>query len=652
MSLEIEGATAQPSSIDLYALCGSFHVQGSPYVVRYASTHTNPRSQGGHRELLRELKPVRERLRSRELRNLSSLLQRDLNDSRVSQDLIPYLVDNSDVGFFPAILAVLVPKNYLHTDKDVEYPEPNPVDLVTNYDGCWSVQHFKIGGEVVPFGLLKIFTGKSEIIVLDGQHRGNAFRYVAGDFPPQDSIYEAFYQGQAQVEPLDSDLPVTLIWFEREGGGSIDPRLVSRRLFVDVNNSAKPVSRARTILLDDRSLTAVATQEVYNHAAERGFDSAKFSLLHSAFDMDSDLAKSKMSEFALTTPEIVETSLMWGLLATPTWDSLSRWKVGAQHDQKHKDRLFSIVGSMTGVEELSDDDHRWLAFESREVADEFRARFRESYLPVFSYLLDNFLLSTLHHSAGVRVEEWVNNEADTFVRDAWENVFCGGEGLYWSFQSAAKDTQRAKGYKDAIAKIEKRFSEERAAALESNRSDTDSAFGSFRTKAFQSGFVMAVDYLASIGDGDRLAAAEKLVTELNSFSAKQWLVILGDLRAALISDTNPKAWPAYRTLLVRLFDGDEWNLFAPERRDSLPEWQVLQRKITDYASSVANSQEEVPDSEELGRQVAIRVEETRELFDRAGLGGGFPNAKLEKFAKTHLAQQLADRLETSEFDFG
>lgn len=65
--------------------------------------------------IIAELLPMGERVTASKLTDLRSLLQRDLNDQRIAQDLIPCLQGvNSRIGFFPAILAVSVTKGYLN----------------------------------------------------------------------------------------------------------------------------------------------------------------------------------------------------------------------------------------------------------------------------------------------------------------------------------------------------------------------------------------------------------------------------------------------------------------------------------------------------------------------------------------------------------
>ena len=85
------GSTVGPQSIKLYGLLSHFSLPDSPYKINYISTFVNPQRNDGHAELLDELLPMRERLPARKIKQLGSLLQRNLNDFRVANELIPYL---------------------------------------------------------------------------------------------------------------------------------------------------------------------------------------------------------------------------------------------------------------------------------------------------------------------------------------------------------------------------------------------------------------------------------------------------------------------------------------------------------------------------------------------------------------------------------
>lgn len=418
MSDEVDGDVAQPKTIDLYGLFGSFGIENSPFVIRYVSTFANPARQDGHGEFVEELKPMRDRVTPADLRDLRSLLQRDLSDKRVANDLVPYLrgLTQSGIGFFPAILAVIVPKGYL-LDKEPRpvYPKPTLKNdgKVVDYAGCWSVENYRVKGDSVPVGRFKIVESRTDVIVLDGQHRSNAFRYVAGKFNPDGSIYQTFYQKLPKGTSLTADLPVTLIWFESDGA-DIDPMLISRKLFVDVNNTAKPVSLARTYLLDDRRVSCIGTQEFYNHAASRGYCPRQFSLLHSAFDMDADLAKAAVVPcFTLTTPEIIESALQFAFLGGNSFNDLNCWRVQRLHRQTNRSRFNTIWPKFTGLESVGtgDDDDTFVGIPSPADSEAFRKLVRESYQPILVNLFDNLKLLEAHYLACERAGEWARASA-------------------------------------------------------------------------------------------------------------------------------------------------------------------------------------------------------------------------------------------------
>lgn len=533
---ELEGDIALPKTIDLYGLFGSFKIDKSPFLIKYVSTFANPSRSDGHGEFVDELLPMRDRVKPGDLRDLRSLLQRDLNDKRVATELVPYLqgLTQSGIGFFPAILAVIVPKGYLLSKGPrPTYPAPYEATAsgLTEYGGCWSVERYKVKGQVLPLGRFKIVESKTDIIVLDGQHRANAFRYVAGKFKPENSIYQTFYSKLVSDTDVQSDLPVTLIWFESDGTAEIDPMLISRKLFVDVNNSAKPVGLARTFLLDDRRVSCIGTQELYNSAANRGYVPEEFSLLHSAFDMDADLAKKPgVPCFTLTTPEIIETALQFAFLGGDISNSLDYWKVERLlQRQKNTARFKTIWPKFRGLQVVGgeDEEDAFVGIPDPASVEEFRNLVRKDYQPVFDGLFGNFALLKPHYDACLATATWVQTAANTTVMDVWDRVFCGGEGLYWTLRDA-KENERAIKYRNAIKEIEFKFSTERSTAY-GDEIESDQVYTSFMSKAFQCGYVMALDFLAYAGNGDRLSYVDSLINKLNDYSLERWSAVFNGL---------------------------------------------------------------------------------------------------------------------------
>lgn len=653
---ELEGEVALPKTIDLYGVFGTFRIENSSYLIRYVSTFGNPSRDDGHGALLDELKPMRDRVRPGDLRDLRSLLQRDLSDRRVASELVPYLkgLTQSGIGFFPAILAVIVPKGYLLDSEDrPKYPTPDLKDggRILDYEGCWSVEYYRVkGGHQVPMGRLRIVVDRTDIIVLDGQHRANAFRFVSGRFKPEGTIYQTFYNKLQSTSGFSADLPVTLIWFEGDQGTQINPILISRKLFVDVNNTAKPVSLARTYLLDDRRVSCIGTQEFYNHAAARGYEPQRFSLLHSAFDMDTDLAKARLPCFSLTTPEIIEAALQFAFLGGSSFDGLQCWKVQRLHRQRNTSRFRNIWPRFDGLQtvQTDDEDEVFVGISEAHHGEDFRKLFRESYQPILFSMFDGLQLLKAHYEACERIATWAQQGSNTTVQEVWEKVFCGGEGLYWAFRDA-DDNERSRKYRDAIKEIETRFFEERN-ALFGGGNQTKLVYDAVVSKAFQIGFVMAIDYLAYTGEGQRLPMVDLLLERLNSYTNANWVAVITDLWPLIrpSSSTDPKAWPAYRNILLRMYDNTEMNLYSEANLDESPDWRLCDAVLENAASAILEANREAPKATDRKKRAKEEIEKAMGILDRCGLTpiwGENTQSIIEK-ADTTLANKFSDLQET------
>lgn len=103
----------------IFGTYGEFTVGslGNRVRAQFLLTKMKPGSQGGwENELASQMVPWREVFKIEEL-TFDELLQRDLDDSRVAHDLIPYLLGEREASarFFPPVLAVLVPKQIQKT---------------------------------------------------------------------------------------------------------------------------------------------------------------------------------------------------------------------------------------------------------------------------------------------------------------------------------------------------------------------------------------------------------------------------------------------------------------------------------------------------------------------------------------------------------
>ena len=567
--------------VTLHGLFGSYELGDSQFSIKYFSTYANNRSKNsGPYSLLKELKPMRERVKPNEIRDISSLLQRDLNDARVANELVPYLLkmQSGEVAFFPAILAVLIPKGFIQGD-GTSYPSgkvevTDHLDKIV-YGGKWISEVVKDEGESTSLGYLKIDISTTDIVVLDGQHRSNAFRVVTRTFDEMDgSIYEPFYTGIDVPEVFDADLPVTLVWFDSREEGIVNPSLISRKLFVDVNNTAKSVSESRTILLNDLEPSSILTRFFYSATAkEQSFNEENFSLLHSGFDIDSDLSRSSGNIMTISTPQILHYCFDWVFFGRRTFNKIDKYEIKRESSRQDKTQCESLVPNfsqyvITDNKPGNDNDYVKL-FIGTSVMPKLEDEFLNTVYPAFKTILNKFPLLIPHYAACKEMgDNRTNKWGSSVKKEVWDKVFCGGEGLYYSFKSIPKKdiNAQAKDLIDGIAEIEEEFSQARFDHFEGlEKKRVNESFTSFRSKAFQVGlFMAAFDYFEAIDPNQELNYEEKslrFIHILSKRSLEAWVHIFTTFREALINGTDPKKWPSYHKIILRIISIDEDQLF-------------------------------------------------------------------------------------------
>lgn len=233
------------------------------------------------------LRPVREALPLLGDEDFGLLLQRPLNDYRVTQDLVPYLLRAQDgvPGFFPSILVAALP---FDGDTPLQEYAANPVARLRDRNASFEWGNFEEelfgdgfrvsrlvdnhGHHAVP-RLAKFDWNPDRIrlIVLDGQHRAMALlaiqREAQDSWPAGTELYRSFYDGSVApllngVDIADIRLPVTIVWFPPVEGVPQHPLRTARKLFVTVNNEARQPGPARLMLLEDSRLVSIFTRSL------------------------------------------------------------------------------------------------------------------------------------------------------------------------------------------------------------------------------------------------------------------------------------------------------------------------------------------------------------------------------------------------------
>jgi hypothetical protein len=588
-----------PSFIELYGMFGEFKVPNSKYIIKYFSTFANNREDGSdYHKFLKELKPMRERTNPEKIDDLGSLLQRDLSDFRVAKELVPYLLNtmnkNSDekhIAFFPAILCVMMPSDFIDGGEKANYPKPSTTDTNSgniSYNREWECEYFPDdSGVTTSLGKLKIDLGKTQIIVLDGQHRANAFRLIANSFDVtgRNSIYSNFYSDIEIPKKLEADLPVTVVWFESiESEFQIQPDLISRRLFVDVNQSAKNINQSRFVLLNDREPSSILTRFFYSFLAKNfHFECNNFSLIHSGFDFDENL-RSRVSphKLTLTVPEMLSYAYDWLFFGRRTYNALNYYRVGAERERKELDNFDFYFGAGSNakyIELYTDlDENVKKGVKGNIDLLEFENDFIDSFGSNFYKLFTSFPMVKSHIEASNILQqdrnEMVGKDwSSPTMQDTWDRLFKGGEGLYYVFNRIKDKKAKGKELSNAAYRIEEIFSLERKKIILKHDTETvDKAFDTFRTIAFQVGYIMAFDKFYRDSDFvDLNEGVESFVNRINELSVNEWVVVLTSLKDALVKDVDPKLWPTYKNLILRIiqnknefYDNSTYHFCAPE----------------------------------------------------------------------------------------
>lgn len=292
----------------LYGTAGEFRLQGPSGVVTacYVQTRIRAVLDGSWDSVLTShMRPWRESF-AVERMSFDELLQRDLDDSRVANDLIPYLMgmEASKYPVFPPILAVLAPKTAGEgTGIEKFYPPPTEASDPTSFGDVFKVGPYKTpDGAVTPIHELSYNPQRSTFVIVDGQHRAMAllalFRQLQGSSAWGSNPYATYYT-HLQPKPeqvMHIQLPVCVLYFPQvyDGPGSeyehTDADLVTicRQIFLDVNKQAKKVSRSRELLLDDSRFTSVLMRRALSDLRAETND-AKSARIHS-FDFGRDFS--------------------------------------------------------------------------------------------------------------------------------------------------------------------------------------------------------------------------------------------------------------------------------------------------------------------------------------------------------------------------
>lgn len=280
LNLELEGTT------------GSFRVGArggaNTLEVKYFLTHVSLDFEtGASGQVLSHLAPVRELFETDQL-EFDEIMQRDIDDARVSAELVPYLLDSTSrdmVKLFPPIVVVVLPILPQQNRPADKYPTVTK-ETTKSTEGHEEqrTRSGAVGSEVFEFvqpmmdgkainhdlNRFKLNTARARLVIVDGQHRAMAllalYRNLMQDWANERRApYKDFYEEWTpayirQFELNEISLPVMFCTFpelDETYKGDFDLKQAARSIFLTLNKTARKVSESRNRLLDDNDLVAL-----------------------------------------------------------------------------------------------------------------------------------------------------------------------------------------------------------------------------------------------------------------------------------------------------------------------------------------------------------------------------------------------------------
>lgn len=260
--------------------------------VKYFLTHVGLDFENGpNGQALNVLAPVRELFETKTL-EFDEIMQRDIDDARVSADLIPYLLDPNSrdlVKVFPPIIVVVLPTEPGSNRPTDHYPAVTEESVEIKGQNTLLTRSGDVGREVFQFqqpvangkviehdlNRLKLNTQRCKLVIVDGQHRAMALlaiyrnlkqEWAHANRAPFKDYYEEWTPNYLkQFELKNINLPVMFCTFpslDENYKGDYDLKKAARSVFLTLNKNARPVSESRNRLLDDNDLVALFLRNV------------------------------------------------------------------------------------------------------------------------------------------------------------------------------------------------------------------------------------------------------------------------------------------------------------------------------------------------------------------------------------------------------
>ncbi len=589
------------SKIILNGTVGIFQTIKSSYRIRYICTKANAQTE---RDFLSLLKPMRESVSPQSILDIDSILQRDLDDVRISEKIIPYLLNENNgiqspthLPFFSSVLAVIMPKNYL-IKEELDYPNDSLIDSIDadiegiKYNDDWSLEVFYDEGAPTSMGTITIDKEKTDFLVVDGQHRANAFRAISGVFPQSNGVYEEFYktrwQNKLPVE-LEADLPVIILWFEHIDGGKINAKELVRDLFISINQNAKPISLSRRILLNDSNPNNFLTRCFYTYVLNtKKFSLDELSLFHMGLDFDDDLRNNKLGIFDVFAPETLDYAFDF------FYFSKSRYFLGQQrvNDKSNsKFDAFTAYFESPGTnyfEEYENDFEVTDKIVKADISKKHLAEYLQScaeFGRVYKLLscfpiMEKYLKGV--QEIGLLYNQGVGIFASPDALKTFKEILCGEQGLYYSLRRS-KIGKKNHHYWKYVVEIENLIDSK----FSSYNLNLITSINRMQTKVFPIAILAACEKF-NYENSLPIYSSDEFISRLKSVPIEKWIKGFSVFWNKYVGqEIKPSVWPMITNIILRVIQNESsTELFTVSGfKEKSPDYTLLLKSFEEAIDS-------------------------------------------------------------------
>jgi hypothetical protein len=466
-------------SVGFFSIGDVNSLQNKSIDVTYLETHVgfDPSIETNYK-LLKHLAPVREIFPSKEL-NFDEIMQRDIDDARVSTELIPYLLDSKSRGsvkFFPPLVVVVLPVKQNNTQPDRFYPkvEAGPKTKPGDDNQFFSIRSGAVGSEAFEFeyptlggqprlhdlARLKLNTNRVKLVIIDGQHRAMAllalYRNLTNDWNDERRIsFKEYYAEwtKSRIEKFELKrlhLPIVICTFPEidvDYKGELDIIEASRRMFLTLNESARKVSRSRNLLLNDQDLISHFMREVLRGIKARDlFQNSSLRIWNVELDQSGD-RQSIESTIACTGVSHFYYMIEHMLLDDESVNGISA-RLGRFSSRRSTRTTECLIFRLNGANILGSsvagsikrDDY------TRSAADTLAISFMNTYGNFLVKTFDNFEPFEIHCKAALDIEASLKGHKNPQIK----NILFDGQNIGKTFKSYREHLMEIAKSKDTL----------------------------------------------------------------------------------------------------------------------------------------------------------------------------------------------------------